>query len=72
VGALALLATIFFAILYMPGSPSALVWPHEWLILLFWALLGIVFFFAARGRLVAMGREAQGKAILGDYSGQLG
>ncbi len=72
VGTLALLATVFFAILYMPGSPSALVWPQEWLILLLWAVLGIVFFFAARGRLIAMGREAQGKAILGDYSDTLG
>ncbi len=72
VGMLALLATVFFAFLYMPGSPSALIWPQEWLILLLWAVLGIVFFFAARGRLAAMGREAQGKAILGDYAGRLG
>jgi amino acid transporter len=71
-GMAALLATVFFAVLYMPGSPSGLVWPQEWLILVFWAVLGIVFFFVARGRLIAMGRKAQGEAILGEFAGRLG
>lgn len=30
--------------LYMPGMPSALVWPYEWLIVIGWALLGLVFY----------------------------
>lgn len=25
---------------YLPGSPSALSWPHEWLMLVIWAVLG--------------------------------
>ena len=30
-------------VLYLPGSPSALKWPQEWVMLLIWALVGVVF-----------------------------
>lgn len=40
VGWSALILSIAIGILYMPGSPAALVWPYEWLIVLGWALLG--------------------------------
>ena len=70
-GTLALLATVFFICLYLPGSPSALIWPQEWLIVLLWALLGVAFFAVARGRVSEMGRDHQRKAILGDYADQL-
>ena len=36
VGWLAVTTTAFFILLYMPGSPSALVWPQEWAIVLVW------------------------------------
>jgi amino acid transporter len=26
---------------YLPGSPSALLWPYEWLTILIWTLLGV-------------------------------
>ena len=71
VGTLALLATVFFICLYLPGSPSALIWPQEWLIFLLSALLGVAFFAVARGRVSEMGRDHQRKAILGDYAGKL-
>jgi APA family basic amino acid/polyamine antiporter len=29
---------------YLPGSPSALIWPYEWAIILTWAGLGLVLF----------------------------
>ena len=32
--------------LYLPGSPAALAWPHEWSIVLLWALIGVVVWFA--------------------------
>jgi len=35
-------------VLYLPGSPSALVWPHEWMILLGGAVTGVVFYVWAR------------------------
>ena len=42
VGWIALILSIGIGILYLPGSPAALVWPHEWLIFLGWALFGAV------------------------------
>ena len=35
--------------LYLPGSPSALVWPYEWSIVLAWSVVGaVVWFFRVR------------------------
>jgi amino acid transporter len=42
VGWIALILSIGIGILYLPGSPAALVWPHEWLIFLGWVLFGAV------------------------------
>ncbi|WP_435156209.1 APC family permease [Haladaptatus sp. DFWS20] len=39
-GALALILTMFFVGLYLPGAPSALTWPFEWGIIVFWTLFG--------------------------------
>ena len=47
VGVFGVILTAFFVTLYLPGGPSALVWPYEWLIVLAWALLGIVFYLYA-------------------------
>lgn len=44
IGWLALFMSIGVAILYMPGMPSALVWPYEWIIILVWSILGLVFY----------------------------
>ncbi|MGB9958734.1 APC family permease (plasmid) [Haloferax prahovense] len=41
VGAVALVMTLFFLGLYLPGAPSALSWPYEWGLLLFWVALGV-------------------------------
>ena len=40
VGGAALLLSLGIATLYFPGSPAALVWPYEWLIVIGWTLLG--------------------------------
>jgi amino acid transporter len=48
VGRVALVLSLAIAVLYMPGSPAALVWPYEWMIFLGWALLGAVMFVSAR------------------------
>ncbi|MDC3412002.1 APC family permease [Aquibacillus sp. 3ASR75-11] len=32
------------ALLYMPGMPSALIWPYEWLIVGLWTILGIILY----------------------------
>lgn len=44
IGWLALLMSVGMAILYMPGMPSALIWPYEWVIIFVWVLLGAVFY----------------------------
>ena len=41
IGGLGLLMTLIFVFLYLPWSPSALEWPHEWGIIIAWAVLGI-------------------------------
>lgn len=41
VGVLALLLTLGFTAMYLPGAPSALQWPFEWGIVLLWAVLGV-------------------------------
>jgi amino acid transporter len=46
IAALLLSAALFFV--YLPGSPAALIWPYEWLIVLLWALLGAVFYVWAK------------------------
>ncbi len=43
VGYIACILTATMAILYMPGMPSALAWPYEWLIIILWFALGGIF-----------------------------
>jgi len=49
VGYAALILAIAIALLYLPGSPSALTWPWEWAIIILWVMLGAVFLLTARG-----------------------
>ena len=43
VGYLAFLLSLALASLYLPWSPAALIWPHEWLIVIGWCVLGALF-----------------------------
>ena len=47
VGWAALVLSIGLGFLYLPGSPSALLWPQEWAIIIFWITLGGLFYFLA-------------------------
>ena len=40
VGILALVLSIGMTLLYLPGSPAALMWPQEWGIIIVWIILG--------------------------------
>jgi amino acid transporter len=40
----ALLLSVGISLLYLPGSPAALVWPWEWAICLLWALAGLAIY----------------------------
>ena len=48
VGYTALILSLGMMVLYLPGSPSALLWPHEWVIFLGAAVLGVVLYAWAR------------------------
>jgi len=48
VGYSALTLSVAIILLYLPGSPAALVWPYEWAIVLVWSTLGVVFYLWAR------------------------
>lgn len=43
VGALAAVASLGLATLYLPGMPAALIWPQEWLIVGAWWVAGLYF-----------------------------
>jgi len=44
IGWAAVIMGIGVAILYMPGMPSALIWPYEWVLVGIWAVLGAIFY----------------------------
>lgn len=48
VGLSALLLSIGLGVLYLPGSPAALIWPQEWGIVLAWVVLGGLLYSIAR------------------------
>ena len=48
IGTAALVLSLGIALLYLPGSPAALIWPYEWLIVIGWVLLGAVMLRIAR------------------------
>ena len=40
VGTLAIILSFIFICFYLPGMPSALIWPIEWMIVAIWCLIG--------------------------------
>ncbi|MBF7081531.1 amino acid permease [Desulfallas sp. Bu1-1] len=44
----AVILSAIFILLCMPGSPTALIWPYEWAIVLVWTILGVGLYFWAR------------------------
>lgn len=46
VGAGSIMLCLALAAMYLPGMPSGLVWPYEWIIVLIWVALGAVFYFS--------------------------
>jgi len=47
IGYLALFMSLGLFLIYLPGSPSALLWPYEWAMVIGWALLGVWFYLIA-------------------------
>ena len=50
VGWIALVLSIGIAMLYLPFSPAALIWPHEWAIVFGWIVLGAALAVAGNAR----------------------
>ena len=50
VGAAAFLCSVAIAVLFMPFSPAALVWPYEWAIVGGWCILGAVLMLFAKSK----------------------
>lgn len=48
VGIMAVIAAVFFLFWYTPLSPTALVWPYEWILVLGWTTLGILLLIALK------------------------
>ena len=48
VGLLALTLSVGLIFLYLPGSPSALIWPQEWIIFIGWGVFGLILYLTAR------------------------
>lgn len=44
IGWIAVVMASGISVLYMPGMPSALIWPYEWLIVGLWIILGIILY----------------------------
>src|SRR5699024_3125225 len=44
IGWAAVIMSIGVGILYMPGMPSALIWPYEWILIVVWAILGVILY----------------------------
>jgi len=44
IGWMAIFMALGVSTLYMPGMPSALIWPYEWLIVFAWVILGIILY----------------------------
>lgn len=60
VGVSAVILALALITAYLPGSPSALTWPHEWMTITIWAVLGVVLYLRYRfgaGRSVAHRQE---------------
>ena len=49
VGIAAFVSSMGIAVLFMPGSPAALIWPYEWVIVGGWCIFGAILMWLARG-----------------------
>jgi len=68
VGYGAMVITLGFILLYLPVSPSGLEWPHEWIIVLAWAGLGLVAYAVSKRVHPQVDRTEQERIILGEYA----
>ena len=68
VGYGAIVVTLAFILLYLPFSPSALLWPYEWGIVLAWIGLGVVARLYGKYVQAPLDLAEQERIILGEYA----
>ncbi|WP_017723890.1 APC family permease [Staphylococcus xylosus] len=56
IGIIAVVLSILFIIIYLPGMPSSLAWPAEWLIVLAWYFVAFVLYFTQKRRVTTGGQ----------------
>jgi amino acid transporter len=62
----AVVVTLLFLLLYLPPSPSALVWPFEWGIIALWTALGLAVMLHARRSTLWQDPARQDAVVLGE------
>ncbi|HII61967.1 hypothetical protein [Pyrococcus horikoshii] len=63
--------TIVVIIPLIPGTSMSLEWPHEYGVLIFWILLGLVLYYASKKRWQELGEETVARNLLGEYYDKL-
>ncbi len=71
IGVAALIITFGFILLYLPVSPSALIWPYEWGIVLAWVVLGFLAYWGSRRAHPDLNRADQARVVLGEYGSKV-
>ncbi|HUF75634.1 MAG TPA: hypothetical protein VMM35_05115, partial [Longimicrobiales bacterium] len=61
-------AVFIMVVMLIPGSPSMLVWPLEWLILGALSVTGVAFWLGARGYREAISEDQRARLILEDFA----
>ncbi len=64
----AIVSTIILLLMLIPNSPVALVWPQEWLILLFVVISGIIFWKIGKSSRNKIATQERDEQILEDYA----
>lgn len=68
IGYAAVLISFGFILLYMPFSPSGLVWPYEWAIVAFWSLLGAAAYALGKRAHPHLDLAEQEQIIFGEFA----
>ncbi|PTK41615.1 cationic amino acid transporter, partial [Staphylococcus nepalensis] len=48
IGVIAIILSLSFIIIYLPGMPSSLIWPSEWLIVFVWYGIAAILYYVQK------------------------
>ncbi len=52
---------------FIPGTPTSLVWPYEYGVLVFWVVLGVILYHVSKPERERLGEETIARNLLGEY-----